>query len=159
MSLSNVGVWVAIAVVAVIAITGTKSPEQVNVAASSGPDFYNPVYLAQTATVGGGVFATTSQGTATYTTANLANTSVIQHTASGALVVTLPASSTVSFVQRAGDTRTIYLNPITTSISLLGGTGTDLNVASSSVTCLVGRLCRLDFVRKTNTDIEVVMTN
>lgn len=159
MSLHNVGLWVAIAVVAVIAVTGTKSPEQVNVAASSGPDFYNPVYLAQTATVGGNVFATSSQGTATYVASTLVNTSLIQHTAGGALTVTLPASSTISFIQRAGDTRTIYLAPITTAISVAGGTGTDFNSASSSVTCLVNKICRLDFIRKTNSDIEVQMTN
>lgn len=162
MTLQSVLTSVAIATVGVIAIMGLSNPvAPVPFSASAGPDFDSPVFFRQTATPGGNVFATSSQGAVTYTAAQLLNTSVIQHTATGALTATLPASSTLStiFLPRAGDSRTIYLTPITTNITLAGGTGTDLNMASSSTSCLVNRICRLDFVRKANSDIEVQVTN
>lgn len=110
-----------------------------------------------TFTQGGGVLATTSAGTVTYTAANFATASLIQHTASGALTATLPASSTLSsFVPNAGDTRTICINAITTKITLAGGTGTDLNTASSTKDIIAGGLGCLTFVRKSNTDIEAL---
>jgi len=128
-------------------------------AAPSG-DFYNPVTARQTATIGGNVVSTSSVGAATYTAANIQSTSLIVHTAASALTATLPASSTLrNFISVAGDTRTIYLAPVTTGITLAGGTGTDLNTASSTKFCVAGTVCRLDFVRKSNTDIEVLLVN
>lgn len=129
------------------------------VGATPGTEFQNPTTFLQPATMGGNVFATSSAGTATYTAASLQNTSVIQHTATAALTVTLPASSTLgAFIPRPGDTRTIFINAITTKITLAGGTGTDLNTASSTKDVIAGGVARLDFVRKVNTDIEVLMT-
>jgi hypothetical protein len=109
--------------------------------------------------VGGEVFATSSIGTATYTAANLYKKSLIQHTAASALTATLPASSTISWIPRAGDKAVIFLNPITTGITLAGGTGTELNTASSTKFVVANQLARLEFVRKINSDIEVFMTS
>lgn len=161
-----------IAVVALlVGFAGMSSPNPTDVvnqviekvnkfSAAPGPDVYVPTWFAQTVTIGGNVFATSSAGAVTYTAASLNNVNTIQHTATGALTATLPASSTLtSFVPKAGDSRTVFLNPITTGITLAGGTGTDLNTASSTKFCVVGSLCRLDFVRKSNTDIEVLLTS
>lgn len=128
--------------------------------ALSGPDVYSPINFYQTATIGGNVFATSSQGTVTYTAASLLYAQLIQHTATAAVTATLPASSTMtSFAPKAGDTREIFLAPITSMVTLAGGTGTDLNTSSSTKACLAGSICQLQFVRKSNTDFEVLMTS
>ena len=118
-----------------------------------------PFYFRDTVTLGGSVLATTSQGTVTYTAANITKYNTITHTASAAATVTLPASSTLTaFVPKAGDTATRFINPVTTSVTVAAGTGTELNTASSTKVCLVNTTCRLDFVRKANSDIEVLLT-
>lgn len=128
--------------------------------ASAGPEFSFPVIFKETAVIGGKVFATTSAGTVAYTAANLEGVRLIQHTATAAVTASLPASTTLSnIVQSPGDTKSIYLVPITSAVTLAGGTGTELNIASSSAVCRVGGLCKIDFVRKTNTDIEVLVTS
>lgn len=162
MSLQNVFQWGLLGAVAVIAVMAYSKPAQIvrPLGAAAGPEVTEPTYFRGTVTPGGNVFATTSQGAVTYTAANLLNTSIIQHTASGALTATLPASSTLqAFIPRPGDSRTIYLQPITTLITLAGGTGTDLNVSSTTLRCLAGAVCPMHFVRKSNMDIEVNVTN
>lgn len=149
-------------IVALLAATGFAyyANHQQPLGAQAGPEVFDAFYARQTITEGGNVLATTSQGSVTYTAANLKNVTVIQHTASAALTATLPASSTLSdFARTAGDVRTIYITPITTGITLAGGTGTDLNTASSTKFCVVAQICRLDFVRKTNSDFEVFLTS
>lgn len=160
MALQSIVTSAAVALSIVALLVGLSRPTvEVPAGAAPGPDFDFPVFFRQTATPGGNVFATTSQGAVTYTAAQLLNTSLIQHTASAALTATLPASSTLSgiFAPRAGDTRTIYLAPITTGITLAGGTGTDLNTASSTKFCVVNSVCELTFVRKTTGDFEVLL--
>ena len=144
-------------VVAVLAYNKQLPPP---LSGAAGSDFTFPVTFWQGATIGGRVVATSSQGTATYTAANLIDATLIQHTAAAAVTVTLPASSTLSsaFAPRAGDTRTIFINAITSNVTLAGGTGTDLNTASSTKTVVAGGMARLDFVRKANSDFEVLIT-
>jgi hypothetical protein len=152
-----------IGIVAVLAliVSGAAyfSQPKVQLSGASGPDFYNAVHFYDTATIGGGVTATTSAGTATYTAANLANASLISHTASGALTATLPASTTLrNFAPKPGDVRTIFVAPVTTNITFAGGTGTNLDSASSTDVCVASAMCRLDFVRKSDSDFEVLFT-
>lgn len=153
----------AIAVVALVlgGLGLMKAPVAVQpFGANAGPESFEPFYARQTITAGGNVLATSSVGTATYTAANLRNVSLIQHTAASALTATFPASSTLNdFVRIAGDTRTIYIAPVTTGILFAGGTGSELNAASSTKFCLAGTVCRFDFIRKTGGDIEILMTS
>lgn len=133
---------------------------EVRVGANAGPDFYERAYFLNDATLGGTNFATSSVGAGTYTAASIINNKTITHTAASALTATLPASSTLqTLVPRVGDTATRYILPVTTGFTLAGGTGTDLNTASSTKFCVAGQVCRLDFVRKSNSDIEVLLTN
>ena len=125
--------------------------------ANAGTDHYSAESFLAGVTVGGINFATSSVGAVTYTAASLRDVSLITHTAGSALTATLPASSTIDFIPRSGDTRTIYFAPVTTGITLAGGTGTDLHSASSTKLVPVGTVARLDFVRKSNTDIEVLL--
>lgn len=123
-----------------------------------GGEIQVPVAFRDTVSLGGNVFATTSQGAVTYTAGAVSKFSLIQHTAAAALTATLPASSTLTgFIPKAGDTQTVYLAPITTGITLAAGTGTDLNTASSTKFCVVNSICELTFVRKSNSDIEVFL--
>jgi len=152
----------------VLAFVGVSQPsvnvdeivQEVKSLGAAGPDFSFPALFRQGVVVGGNVFATTSAGTVTYTAASLKDVTLIQHTATAAVTASLPASTTLSnIVQSPGDTKTIYLTPITSAVTLAGGTGTALNTASSSAVCRVNGLCRMDFVRKSNTDIEVLLTS
>jgi hypothetical protein len=121
-----------------------------------------------TFTQGGGVLATTSIGAGTLTAANIATNNVIQQTNTGAITLTLPASSTLtSFIPTAGQVRSLFIaNLGTAAVTLAGGTGTSIKVASSTsligATGLkviqIGGTGRLDFFRKSNTDIEVILT-
>lgn len=134
-----------------------KPVPQAPVGAVSGPDFLSRAFFYDDAIVGGSVFATSSQGAATYTAAQVFGNKFILHTAAAALTATLPASSTISQIPRPGDTKVLFIQPVTNGITLAGGTGTDLNTASSTKFCVVGQLCELTFVRKSNTDIEVIL--
>lgn len=129
--------------------------------AALSPDHYYHEFFNSSFTMGGKNFATSSAGTVTYVASSFTDVSLITHTATAALTATLPASSTLSggFAPKTGDTRTIYLAPVTNNITLAGGTGTDLDTASSTKVCIAGALCRLDFVRKSNTDFEVLFTS
>lgn len=154
MSLQNlVAVAVSVAALAVSFVAYNKPAE------FGGTEEFFTKYFREDAILGGFNFATSSQGAATYTAATFKPSKTITHTATGALTATLPASSTVpDFIPRTGDTATKFLLPVTNGITLAGGTGMDLNTASSTKFCVAGQVCRLDFVRKSNTDIEVLMT-
>ena len=111
-------------------------------------------------TQGGGVTATTSIGAVTYTASQFDTESTIEHTAASAVTATLPASSTLStFVPLPGQSRTIFIKNISAGIiTLSGGSGTLLRSASSTSRILTTGVGRLDFVRKNDTDIEVLFT-
>lgn len=151
------------AVAIVVSVFAFAKPAQTVVQEIKGASdsFSFPVRFDNTFTMGGKVFSTSSVAAATFTAANLQDVSLIQNSGATVVTMTLPASSTFSrnFVPRVGDTKTIFLHPTTANITLAGGTGTDLNSASSTKACVAGTLCRLEFVRKVNTDIEVLMSS
>lgn len=136
------------------------APGAPSLGAAAGPEVTEKTFFRDDVVVGGTSFATSSVGAGTYTATQITNSKIIVHTAASALTVTLPASSTLSsFIPKIGDTKTTFLLPVTTGITVAGGTGTDLNTSSSTKFCVVNQLCRLDFVRKPNSDIEVLLTS
>ena len=158
--MNNKFMGVALIAILVIAIGAYLFPKvQVPLGAISSPQVYDRMYFYNNEEVGGGNFATSSVGAVTYTAAQVFNNKLITHTAASALTATLPASTTISNIVGAGMSYTLYLTPVTTGITVSGGTGTELNAASSTAMCSAGALCRLDFIRKANTDIEVLMLN
>lgn len=131
-------------------------------AGEAGPLKTEHQQLRAGATVGGSVFASSSQGTVTYTNAAFNNNvSLIEQTATAALTANLPASTSLtSLVPYAGDTKTFYLKNLSTAaITLRNGNGVLLKVASSTndTRVLATSTAQLNFVRKSNTDIEVLM--
>lgn len=77
------------------------------------------------------------------------------------VTLTLPATSTMNaFVPNAGDWRTILLvNGTTTAaktVSIAAGTGTLLKNASTTAAVGPGSVASLMFIRKANTDIDVL---
>jgi len=104
-----------------------------------------------------GAFATTSVGAGTLTASSISKVGTILSTNTGALTLTLPASTTLTaagFVPVAGDWH-IYqiVNQGTGLLTLAGGTGTLLHTASSTKTVNIGGSAELLCIRKTNTDI------
>lgn len=136
--------------------------------------------ITSTATTGGGIRATSTTNTAeTLLASDFDTENVIDYTPNGAVAgttVTLPASSTLSaFIPTAGQTRTVFIRNATTTaattVIIAGGSGTLLKVASSTNQIGGGtgaqqiygdtdggNHAKLEFLRKANTDIEVLMT-
>lgn len=100
-------------------------------------------------------FATSSAGTATYTASNITGITSLLHNATGAVTVTLPATTTLaSFVPNTGDRVSILVANVGTGIlTLAGGTGSLLTSASSSLAVSPSHSALLEVVRKANTDI------
>lgn len=100
--------------------------------------------------VGGYDFATSSQGTVTYTATSIVNSRVIEHIAVGATTGTLPTNAALSsagFLPNIGDTQTLYIQASTTKITLAGNTGVRLDTASTSADISPGRIGKIEFVR------------
>ena len=81
--------------------------------------------------------------------------------------LTLMASTSVPGIPNPGDTRTIFVRNATTTagidLTIAAGTGTLLKRAASSTVTVIGdtdgaNFFRLDLLRKSNTDIEVLLT-
>ena len=102
-------------------------------------------------------FATSSQGAATYTAANITGVNTILHNATAALTATLPASSTLtSFVPNTGDRASITLVNIGAgAITFAAGTGMNLYNASSTLVLPATAAAQFEFVRQADTDIAV----
>ena len=118
--------------------------------------------LTGVATFDGGItmsssFATSSEGAATYTAANITGKNTILHNATGALTATLPATSTLtSFVPNTGDRVSIVLVNIGAgALTLAGGTGMNVYNASSTLVMEATSAALLEFVRQADTDIAV----
>ncbi len=164
MNLNKLAVSISVVAVLIAGIVFFNKPAQITVDKTQtlggvAQDQYSEAFFHDTATVGGNILATSSIGAVTYTAASISKVSLIQHTAASALTATLPASSTLTnFIKYPGDTKTIYIHAITTGITLAGATGVDLDTASSTKNIVAGNVARLDFIRKSNSDIEVVMT-
>lgn len=121
-----------------------------------------------TLTQGGGIRATSTVNSAeTLLAADFDVENVIAYTLNVQnATLTLPATSTLSsFIGTAGQTRTIFIRNATTTaktLTIAGGTGMNLLVASST-NAIVGNTsgsnsARLDFVRRADTDIDVMMS-
>lgn len=113
------------------------------------------------------VLATSTPSNSTLTTADVDQESWIDHTlttTSGTL--TFPATSSFPGIPNTGDKRTIYVRHATTSssvnLTIAAGTGMTFKNAASSTVLLRGdtdgdNTMRLDFVRKSDTDINVYL--
>lgn len=150
------GLLVAIVIASVSLFVGKGS---VNLGAVSQPDFYQQINAYSGIRLSS-AFATSSTGSGTLTYSNIKERSVILSTNAGALTLTLPASTTLkSFLPKAGDSaKYVIVNQGTALLTLAGGTGTLLQTASSTKTVNIGGTATLDFVRKANSDIVVLMS-
>lgn len=133
--------------------------------------FNDPVVLADTVsttavvTINDGIvysntFATSSEGTGTYTAANITGKSTILHNATAALTATLPATSTLTtFVPNTGDRVSIVLVNIGAGVlTIAGGTGMNVYNASSTLAMPATSAATLEFVRQADTDITVLFS-
>ena len=123
-----------------------------------------------TFTQGGGIYATSTNGSAsTLLSTDIATNNIVDMTwnfAAGTL--TLPATSTMSNIApNPGDSRTIWIRNASptaaTSTTIAAGTGMTLKLAASSTPLLVGdtdadNTARIEFVRKSDTDFNVYLT-
>ena len=150
----------AAAIVASILVVGVVSyTQEKTLGAMSSPDVQSYLNVHGVFTQGGGVFATTSIGASTLLASSVATKNVIERSGTGALTMTLPASTSVTGINDAGQTRTLYVfNAGTGALTLAGGSGTLLESASTTAIGVNG-FGRIDLVRKANTDIEALFTH
>jgi len=167
-TIKTIAVALATALVAVISFNAVTGGEKLGYGNTPGISMFPQ--SVTTFTEGGGVYATTTSGSAsTLQASDIATNNVVDMTwslTSGTL--TLPASSTLSnFAPNPGDVRTIYIRNASptagTSTTIATATGLALKTAASSTVLLVGdtdagNTARLDFVRKANTDFIVYLT-
>lgn len=129
---------------------------------------YNDGLHAKKFSQGGGVLrftATTTQGARTLTQAELADNSVIEilATSSPALVLTLPATSTLTtLLPNAGDSRTWFIDnqqAAATTTTIAAGTGIDLVAYTTNDDVIDGlEISQLTCWRKVNRDVYCLTT-
>jgi len=114
----------------------------------------------------GGTLSTTTGASMTLAPTDLGYGTILMNPTVAAVTITLPATTTSgmsSFLPNVGDwTSMVLVNSTTTavSITLAGGTGTILTDASTTKAIIGGGnqgMSLLEFVRKANTDIGVLM--
>lgn len=122
---------------------------------SAGSTFSSRAFFQDNMVVGGNDFATSSQGTVTYTAPTFINARVIEHIAAGATTATLPTSAALSsagFLPNIGDTQTVLIHASTTKITLAGNTGVTLASASTTKDISAGSIGRLECTRLGTTE-------
>jgi hypothetical protein len=154
--LSFIAIGIVGVVIGATGIIASRPDAEPSLGAVSGPDVYTYWNVHGVLTQGGGVFATTSAGASTLSAADIASKNVVERSGTGALTLTLPASTTITGINDAGQVRTIYVfNAGSGSITVAGGSGTLLESASTTAIIANG-FGRIDLVRKANTDIEAL---
>lgn len=126
----------------------------------TGPNVGFEMFFMNNITVGGTDFATSSQGSVTYTAASVANSRVIEHIATAATTATLPTNAALSaagFLPNVGDTKTVFIHASTTAITLAGNTGLTLFTASSTKNIAAGSVGELRFVRLGATEGRLIV--
>ena len=119
-------------------------------------------------TQGGGIYASSTANAAETLPASYFDTeNVLDYTVNGANnTLTLPASSTLTaFIPTAGQTRELLIRNATTTanVNITISAGAGMNLASSTQATIVGNTSGasyglLKFIRKANTNIDVIMT-
>jgi hypothetical protein len=148
--LSHVLVFALGIMMAAFGVMRMMPQQQPPLGSAAGPDMQQHINFYDNMTVGGADFATSSQGTVTYTAASIANSRVIEHKATAALTATLPtntALSAVGFLPKVGDTQTLFIHASTTKVTLAGNTGVTLFSASSTKDVAAGSIGRLECTR------------
>jgi hypothetical protein len=142
----------------------TRTVIQEKLGAVAGPDVMSYLKVHGTLTTNGGYMATTSTA-ATYTLLNseIADAQTVFWNPSANVTLTLPASTTISFIPNTGDTRVIWLQNASTTagatITLAAGAGIDLQKNEDTADLAVAGLdwVKMTFIRKNNTDIAVML--
>ena len=119
-------------------------------------------------TQGGGIYASSTANAAETLPASYFDTeNVLDYTVNGANnTLTLPATSTLTaFIPTAGQTRELLIRNATTTanVNITIAAGAGMNLASSTQATIVGNTSGasyglLKFIRKANTNIDVIMT-
>ena len=160
----GVGLLIRAPIVNIEPIVNCSSGQSDCLGANPGSDFTNTAIFHDGLMMGNKIYATsTTDTTATLLAANLIDTSIINFTPSViSITLTLPATSTLKgFLKSSGSFQRTYLCNATTTTSAFGaftltaGTGMNLHQATSTLIVENGDCAILDFIRNTDTDIEV----
>jgi len=165
--MNNKKIWVAVVVVAIIAIVGVFTPQGREVVrelgGNPGPEFLNHLVFKANVTNGGTVVATSSTATSyTLTSAELReDVSLLSWTVNVNTTLTTMASTSAPLVGlRAGESITMYFyNASTTAAAtatFAAGTGVDLQADEGESVIVNGlEVARLTFLKKADTDVAL----
>lgn len=160
------GITLASTTISTLALRGTATFD-------SGTTFSSTVTQNGVVTANAGRIASYSKASTTSATAYALTQADILHydtirqgLTGGATTFTLPATSTLTdLVPAAGDMEEQCWLPLTNNLIFAAGTGIDLAVATSSsisgafdLTIAAGDVGCLKYIRKTNTDVHVLLT-
>lgn len=161
---------IVIALLVVLLVVAGASFLKPTVGANPGPEYYGMQYFFGGLVSGGGVYATSTSGTAVPLLAKDFDTeNVVDVTLNVAdATLSFPASSTITFLPKAGDTRTIFVRNATTTatmdLTISGGTGVLLKKATGTDVAIVNgdtdgaNFAKIELIRKANRDIEALLT-
>ncbi len=116
---------------------------------------------------GGGAYSTTTASTTASVTLSSAalingnNQIIINSATTTTLIVTLPASTTLTNLINVGDSNTVYLYAASSTmgtVTIAGGTGTTLISSSSTKAIPAGGVGILDLIKNSATNIEAILT-
>lgn len=166
MNTKNIAIGVLVLVLVVLGYSYANN----QTGANSGTDHYNMEYFLSGLVIGGERTATSTTGTTVpLRNADIAKASLVDVTLNiQDATLSMPASSTITFLPRVGDTRTIFIRNATTTatmdLTISGGTGVLLKKATGTDVAIVqgdtdgANFARVEFIRKANSDIEALLT-
>lgn len=149
-TMKNLLVSAGVAVLVVVLGFMFFTPVQKPYGAASGPNVSFRTFFHDNISVGGNVFATSSQGAVTYPANSIVNSRLIQHIATGATTATLPTATALNatgFLPNVGDSQVLFIQASTTKITLAGNTNVTISSASTTLDISPGKTARLEFVR------------
>jgi hypothetical protein len=159
-----------VVVMVVIAIGGYVYPK-VQLGANPGPSHYNKQFFQNGIVVGGSAYASSTANSAeTMTGKELDDEIVLDYTLNVQdATLTLPASTTAMFssnIPKTGDTMTRFIRNATTTatmdLTIAAGSGVLLKKATTTAVIYGdadgASYARLDFIRKSNKDVEALLT-
>ena len=180
------GAVVVVAIIAAVIVFATHKPSRLGAVGTTSSTNFNGVIGALGSKIGtncgdsnsfqyctgvvtqGGSLSTTTSVSLTLQPSDLGYGTILMTPIVGSITVTLPATTTAgmsSFLPNTGDTtQIIIVNSTTTAaqnLTIAGNTGMKLSNASTSATIIGGGnqgVATLEFVRKSNTDINVIFS-
>lgn len=165
----------SIVIVILIALTGITAFKDSNIivnvpsqgfGAIAGPDVSFPMSFNEGVVNGGRTASSTTSTTGTLLAAQIEKYTMLDYTLNLAdVTLTFPATSTIGFMNKAGDVKEFYVRNATTTatMDITFAQGTGMNFKNSSTTKVLigdtdgGNMAKVTLIRRANSDIDMYL--